>query len=1028
MIERVIKFFIQNYKINYILLFLLFGAGVYAYTQIPKEISPTIDPNSITIRGAYAGSSVDTLNNMAVQEIEDEVRNIIDIENIASVISPGRFNIILELKRGADKLDIISRVEDAISLIKVNLPSDMDTPTIRGVAHSRSIMHIAMLSSELSRDDLKKLSKKFKRNLLSIKDVSDVTIFGDSELFYEILIDEKKVNAYNISLEEVIRVLSEVSYIFPLGKIENIKQQYYISTHNDKKLSNELEETILNINNIQIALKDIAKINKKYEDSSTLASMNAENSITLAVSQNPQGDAIKIAEDIRELIARTNTAGVTLNIRMDQSSIIKDRLNIVISNILLGIILITAFTTILINFRMAFIIVLGIPTSFMIGTIYFYFTGYSINVNSLIGVLIAVGIIVDDAIVVSENIQQYIEKGYPPKEAAYLGTTEVAKPVFIASITTLFSFIPLLMLSGKIGEIIQLIPIAFSALVFASLIESFVFLPIHASHTLSKGAKTLSWNRVTILYQKILKLCVKYQRAFLLTFVISVPALMYYGYENSRFQMFQSFDDSTINITFKAIPSTTIDESLEIVQTLERDILKESDRFFVSHVSSTAGYRRSATGTTEIYPYVGYISVELHKMKPSNFLDKYITPYLSFYYDSEDRIRDKTSQEISSDLRIWLKEQGYVENYNLNSLMVVENKMGNTKADIRIGVISNNYQKALKVIREIEEEFSKIEGIEFFGNDVKTGPDELKLKLNAYGEKLGITESYLGKYIANLYLTKKIGTIFDGSELVDVKVKSFNIENDIEEFKELEIPLKNGTYVKLKEVCEFENIESLEMLVKDDGETNFYVFANVNPSIITATEVIEKMAPFIQKLKKIEDIKLKFKGEKEQKELMQTEMILASLLAAILIFLSILYLFNSIRETLIVVSVIPFSFLGVYIGHFILGLNISLPSLIGALGLAGIIVNDGILMMATIKEANTKDEMLILAIKRFRPIILTSLTTILGLCSLIFFATAEAVVYQPLAVSMGFGLLWGTIINLFFVPIIYNFTLKDKLS
>jgi hydrophobic/amphiphilic exporter-1 (mainly G- bacteria), HAE1 family len=1026
MFERVLNFFIDNYKINYILFFLLFGVGIFAYTQIPKEISPSIEPNSVTIRGSYSGTSVDTLNKMAVQEIEDEVKNIVGVDSVTSVVSPGRFMIILELEKGAEKTEIITKVEDAISLIRVNLPSDMDEPIIRGVAHSRSIMHVSMLSDEVPREKLKALSKKFKSRLLSIEDVSDVTIFGDSELFYEVLIDEKKVNAYNISLDEVLRVFSEVSYIFPLGKIENLKQQYYISTHNDKKQSSELENTILNINDQRIELKDIAKISKKYEDASTLASMNGNNSITLAVSQNPKGDAIKISENIKKVISEMKVNGVHFDVRLDRSTVIKDRLNIVISNILLGVILITVLTAILINIRIAFIIALGIPTSFVIGAIYFYFTGYSININSLIGVLIAIGIIVDDAIVVSENIQQYIEKGYSPREAAFLGTKEVAKPVTIASITTLFSFIPLLMLSGKLGDIIQLIPIAFSALVIASLIESFIFLPIHASHTLSSKSRTLSWDRVNALYLRILKQLVKYQKTFLLTFVIIVPALIYYGLQSSKFQMFQPFDSSSIKITFKAKPTTTLEESLEIVQTLEKSILKERDRFFVKHVSSTAGYRRSATGSAEVYPYVGYIAIELQKIQPSNFVDKYITPYLTFYYDSTGRIRDKSSQAISKDLRAWIKEKDYKQRFNLSNLMVIENKMGHTKADIRIGVISEDYQKAIKAIREIEDSFSKIDGIKYFGDNVKTGLDEIKIKLNSYGEDLGITESSLGKYISGLYLTRKVGTIFDGNELVDVKVKSFNIEDDLESFKRLEIPLKDGVFVKLKDICEFEKVESLERLVKDDGETNFYVFANVNPSIVTATEVLEKMSPTIQKLKEVKGIKLKFKGEREQQRAMQTEMVLASGLAVILIFISILYLFNSIRETMIVMSVIPFSLLGVYAGHFIMGLNISLPSLIGALGLAGVIVNDGIIMMATIKKAKTKEDIFDLAPRRFRPIILTSITTIIGLSSLIFFATAQAVTFQPLAVTIGFGLLWGTILNLFYLPTMYNFFHKYR--
>ena len=1026
MFEKFLKFFIDNYKINYTLFLLLFAVGIFSYTQIPKEISPTIEPNSLTIRGSYAGASVDSLNKMAVQEIEDEVKNIVGVETVTSVVSPGRFTIILELEKGADKTVALSDIEDSLSLIRENLPSDMDEPVIRGVAHSRSIMHVSILSDEVPRAKLKALSKKFKSKLLSIKDVSDVTIFGDSDLFYEVLIDEKKVNAYNLSLDETIRMFSELSYVFPLGKIDNIKEQYYISTHNDKKFSNELENTIININNQQIALKDIAKIEKRYEDSSTLASMNGNNSITLAVSQNPNGDAVTIAEDINKLISKMKVDGVNFSVRMDKSTIIKDRLNIVISNILLGVILITLLTAILINIRIAFIIALGIPTSFVIGAIYFYFTGYSINVNSLIGVLIAIGIIVDDAIVVSENIQQYIEKGYSAKDAAFLGAKEMAKPVTIASLTTLFSFIPLLMLSGRLGEIIQLIPIAFSALVIASLLESFIFLPIHASHTLSPNSKTLSWEKINSLYSRVLKQLVKYQKSFLLTFLIIVPLLIFYGVKNSKFQMFKPFDASSINITFKAKPTTTLEESLKIVQTLEKDILKNRDKFSVKHVSSTAGYRRSATGSAEMYPYVGYISIELHKMKASNFVDKFITPYLSFYYDGKDRIREKSSQDISKELRAWLKEQGYKKQFMLSNLMVVENKMGHSKADIRIGIISDDYQKALKAIRDIEDSFSQIEGIKYYGDNVKVGADEIKLKLNAYGEELGITEKYLGNYISGLYLSRKVGTIFDGNELLDIKVKSFNIEDDLESFKRLEIPIKNNTLVKLKDICEFERVESLERLVKDDGETNFYVFANVNPSVITATEVLEAISPVIEKLKKVKGIKLKFKGEREQKRTMQTEMLLASILAIILIFISILYLFNSLRETFIVMSVIPFSFLGVYIGHFIMGLNISLPSLIGALGLAGVIVNDGIIMMSTLKSATSKDEIFILAKRRLRPILLTSITTIIGLSSLIFFATAQAVTFQPLAVTIGFGLLWGTILNLFYLPTMYNFSRSYK--
>jgi multidrug efflux pump subunit AcrB len=388
-------------------------------------------------------------------------------------------------------------------------------------------------------------------------------------------------------------------------------------------------------------------------------------------------------------------------------------------------------------------------------------------------------------------------------------------------------------------------------------------------------------------------------------------------------------------------------------------------------------------------------------------------------------MRDKSSKEISKEIREFLKIQDYKKRFSLSNLMVVEKKMGHSKADVRIGVVSDDYQKALKAISELKKGFKAIEGIKYFGDNVKLGIDEIKLKVNPYGETLGVTERYIGNYVSDLFLSKKIATIFDENELVDVKIKSKNYDKNLQSFKSLQIPLKDGTLVRLSDICEFETIQSLEQLVKDDGETSFYVFANVDAKVITASEVIDRITPITDKLQK-DGIELRFKGERENTQTLKTEMLLASVLAIALIFISILYLFNSFRETLIVMSVIPFSLLGIFIGHFIMGLNISLPSLIGALGLAGVIVNDGIIMMSTLNSATDKQSIYTHATKRFRPIILTSITTIIGLSSLIFFATSEAVSFQPLAVTLGFGLLWGTVLNLLYLPTMYNFVKSFK--
>jgi multidrug efflux pump subunit AcrB len=1019
MFQKFIQFFIENYKLNYALFLLVFAAGIYSYTLIPKEVTPEIEPESITIRGSYSGASVDILNKMAVSEIEAECKNIRGIKTITSIISAGRFTMVLELEKRADKGSILNEVKDALDQTRSNLPDDMTTPTARSVPKSRRLMHLAILSSVVQKDKLKDLAKEFRLKLLELQNISDVTIYGDSDRFYEVLLDDKKLQAYGLRLEDISEAISQLSYIYPIGHIDDTKGQFYLSTANGKSTADIFANTYIIVDGKSLMLKDIALINKRYEDASTLASMNGKNSITLAISQDPKGDAIKISQDIKKLTKQMHKDGVIYDVRRDQSIIIKDRLNIIISNILVAILLITLLTYILINAKMAFIIFLGIPTSFVIGAIYFYFTGYSININTLIGVLIALGIIVDDAIVVSENIQQHIEEGLSPIQAAIKGSVEMAAPVSIATLTTLFSFIPLLMISGRLGEIIAMIPIAFSALVVASLIESFIFLPIHSVHLLRANSKTLSWQKANKLYTKVLLWFIKYQKSFLFVFVIIVPSIIYFGITKTKFQMFQNFDGASVSITFKADPNTPLEGSLELIQTIERDLLENRSQFFVKNLSSTAGYRRSSTGASERYPYVGYINIELNKKRPDNFLDRFVTPYVNFYYDKEDRIRDKSSQQISKELRKWLEAKKYKERFRLNDLAVVEQRMGHNKADIRVGVISDDYQKAIMATKQLKEEFAKIDGIKEYGDNVKLGNDEIKVKINAYGEKLGLNEAFIGRTLASMYLSKKTTVMFDDKELLDVKIKSL-YKDDLDYFKSLTIQTKSGIFVRLQDVVSFKPIQTLETLVKDDGETNFFVYANVDPSIITESEAMEMLESTFDRLR-AEGIRLNFKGEREQKMTLQSEMVFATLLSVTLIFLSLLYLFNSLRETMIIMSVIPFSLLGIFVGHYILGLNLSLPSLIGGLGLAGVIVNDGIIMMATLKQTKLRTQIPIVAAKRLRPIVLTSITTVIGLATLIFFPSSEAVTFQPLAVSLGFGLMWGTVLNLLYVPTMYNF-------
>jgi multidrug efflux pump subunit AcrB len=1026
MFDRILKFFVENSRVNYTLFVLVFAIGIWSYTKTPKEIFPSFDLDMISIKGSYTGASVDILDKMAVVEIEDNIKNIDSVDTMSTIISPGSFTIVLELKKGKDKYNEANKIKDAIALIKSNLPSDMDEPNVNVLERSSALIDVTLTSKKYSTDELKPFADTLKSKILGVSGVNDVTIFGDSDKYFEVLIDDKKIDALNLNKNDIFSSISTLSYIFPIGKIEDKDKHYYISTYNGAKNAVDFGNTLIRIGTTNVYLRDIAKISKKYADSSTMYSFNGKNALSLAIEQAVTADAIVLAQKIKELLPTINktNSDIQISISDDNSERITDRLNIVVSNILLGIILITILVMILINFRMSIIIALGIPTSFVIAAIYMYLSGYTINMISLVGVLIAIGIVVDDAIVVSENIQQHIEEGMPPKEAAIKGASEMVKPVTVASITTLFSFLPVLMISGHMGEVMKLIPIALSALVVASLIESFIFLPIHAAHTLKNGAKVTSWEKPNKLYNKIIHFFMNWKKTFLLIFIIMVPLATITAIKTSKFQMFPKFDATDVKITLKANVNTTLEESFKIVQEIEQDLMKDEDKFFIRSIDSVAGYRKDTGSNTERFPYSMYMTVELQKLKAANILDKYVTPYLSFYYDNEGRTRTQKSREIAKNLKEYLKEKNYKDKYNLEEIEVVEKKVGPIKADVKIGLISNDNQKIIKAIDLLTIEMNKITGIKSISNSLKFGIDEIKLKVNSYGESLGITEAFIGSYLSNLYLEKKKAVSFDEKEMLDIKVASKN-KDDFKAFKNTQIPLTNGAFVALNQVVEFNTIKAFEQLLKDEGEKNFYIFANVDPDIVTSTEVVEFLKPSLEEIKK-DGIILVFKGEAQKKEDLKNDMLLASALSIVLIMLAMLYLFNSFRETFIVMSIIPFSILGVLIGHKIMGLNLSMPSMIGALGLAGVVINDGIIMMTYLKKAKTLDEIFEKATKRFRPIFITTITTLIGMSSLIFFPTGQAVIFQPIAIALGFGLAWGTILNLIYLPVLYTITHKLK--
>lgn len=1013
--QALIKFFLTKSRLNYVAFLFVFLLGIISYQNIPKEVLPPIKIDKINISGAYSGASIDTLNKIAVTNYEKEFKSLIGVKKVTAFIKNGSFSMTLTLEKGLDKYNLLNKVKDIISNNRGDLPSDMDEPTASIVDSSFPLLDITLSSNKKTHDELIASADKLKASLSTIQNISKVELYESTKRVYEIVLDNDIIELYSLNKNILQEQIRQMSYTFPIGKIEDKKGHLYLSSKNGAKSVQELLDTLVKINNKSIYIRDIAKAKRKYEETDIISFLNGEKNIQLGVYKNDQANAILLSKQIKQKLEKfnENNKDLTAQTFYDSSIVIKKRLNTVISGIMFGLLLVCIAIYLLINKRVAFIVVLGIPTAILMGVVFLSFTPYTINIVTLIGALLVLGILVDDAIIIAENIQRHISLGEDKLQSAILGVKEVLVPVCASSLTTIFAFIPMMMLSGELGEFLKMIPIVVVVLIIASLIESFVFLPLHALHVLNKDDKELDWTKANELYKKCLLAVLKYKKSFIFGFSIGATLITIYLISSMRYQMFPDFDGSRFYISGEFDVNHTVEEVKKKTQEIEKKLLEKKNEFGLKTVSYTLGLRTSK-GYGEVKPTVFEFTIEAYDRVPQNFVDAYITPLLSFE-EQESRIREQSMDEVTlyfSKLFKEFKPKGLVD------FTVKKEGTGLVENDIEIFLATKNKALLLESIEKLKKEISSMKGILFVDDTAKKGVKELKIEINEYGESLGFNETNVAMLLSSSYLKSTQTKGLDEEGIIEF-VTYYKEKDSFEDFEDFEIQIPNtNKVISLNEIASFNYLENFDSIYKKNGLKVKSVIADVNNDLITATEVLAKLEKTFEELEK-NDVNIIFGGEQEKNEQMEKELSFAFFIAIFLIFLTLLAMFESFKSTFLILSLIPFSITGAVFGHIILGLNLTLTSLVGMLGLAGVAVNDAIVMLDFIRKSESLEELIQRATLRLRPIIITSVTTFLGLSTLIFFATGQSKLLQPLATSLGFGLIWGTILTLLFLPSLY---------
>jgi len=1031
MIRKFIEFAIDKPLLNHILLIFILVLSIFSYINIPKEIFPPMAMDKITITGGYAGTSADVLDKMVVQTIEDDMQNINALDTIKSTVKNGSFIIKADIKPNSNNISVLNDVKDVVSNVKKDLPSDMSEPIAKISTHAFPLLLIA-LAGNVSKETLVKRADELKSRLSSFKDLSDITIRGDSDEELVININEQKIIALGLQPTLVIAALQNMSSIFPVGTIKERGKHLYISTYNGEKSKEKIENSIIKVGNVKFRIGDIADVSFELGDADELSHYNGLRNVSINVSKSKDGNSIALAKEIRKVLKEESFKHPELKYEVytDTSIWIKNRLNTVVSNIIFGLILVFISMLIFINRGIAIVVAAGIPVSFMIGLIASEIMGHSLNMLSLLGALIALGMLVDEAIVVGENIYRHLEEGMPRREAAIVGATEMFPAVLTATLTTVFAFLPMLLLSGEMGTFIKIIPIMITVLLLSSLFEAFYFLPLHA-HDFLRVSKTQSfsskiWKKLYRFYNLILHFLFRRKVISLMVLVLSILSLTFIMVKNSKFQLFPDFDTTQIYVYGKVNINNELKDTEKIVSKLENVLLKKLDKRDVSSVTSVVGFQMDAKNVPVTGDNLFHIFVDLHERAPSNFFDKYIAPYLSLEYDASVLKRQRDAADIAKDIKKYMEPFKELKEDGKNvfeELVVKVPGAGVIAHDVAISISAKNSKKTLQGIAKLEKELHTVKGLYNIENDADIGEKELKLRVNQYGQALGFNEELIINQLRAYYLKGEYGKMFNESGLVRIKIES-NIKKKINSINDVELEIPNtNQYVALKDICDFRVTQGYVALYKENAKRIRSVYASIDRRMITSAAVMKQLQPTLQKLMN-DGYKVEIKGEEKENNKNQREMMEAGLISIFLIFITLVWLFDSIKQSLIVVSTIPLVLLGVLVGNKIMGINLSMPGLIGIVGLAGVVVNDGLIMVGFIRDSKNSEELMKKALTRLRPILLTSLTTVLGLLTLIFFASGQSLILQPMAVALGYGIAWATVLNLIYVPLLFAVVYK----
>ncbi len=1008
--EGVIGYMARNSIATNLLMILLLFGGIYTMVKIQKEVFPEFQLDFVEVRVQYPGASPAEVEQGILQPVEEAVRGVQGIKEVVSEASEGSGEILIELITGTERMKAFQDIDQAINRIRT-FPDDIEQPEVSLQSRQQDVIQIG-LYGKTDIWTLRLLAERLRNILLSNPKITQVELGNVPEYETSVEIPRNNLRKYNLTLGQVANIIAQSSEDVPAGAVETNGGEILLRMQERKQWAEEFGNiTIVSSpSGAKVTLQDIATVTDGFEETGFHGQFNQANYVELSIFRIGDQSPLEIADEVQKILEDFQLPpGIAYRTDSNQAEDYRERLSLLTENGFLAIIIVLIILTLFLEYRLAFWVMTGMIVSFIGGMIFLPLFGISINMISMFGFLVVLGIVVDDAIVVGENVYEYRKKGLSPIKAAIAGTRDVSMPVVFSIVTTIIAFAPLLFMPGETGKFWQPLPAVVIVILAVSLIEALFILPSHLAH-LSKKRTKKKW--VSVLegwqqsfangfdrfidnsYRPFLDLCLQYRYVTLSAAVALLVIVGGYGFSGHMGMiMMPEVAADEIEAGVRLPVGTTQDQAAKVAHDITTATRQMFEKYNLYEVAE--GVKTNVRGQN-------FIDVEIVMLPPDE--------------------RDITAAEV---IALWRDNIGDIEGVD-QITFEAERGPGGAQQAISVDLSHADIDVLERASATFLERMKEFENTRDVTDNYNKGKLQYDFKLLPQGRNLGLTSNEVGRQVRDAFFGALALRQLRGMNEIEVRVKLPKEERkDIVNLENFLIRTEDGVEVPLLDVVKIEQREAFSSINRRNGRRVVNVGMDVEPANAVSRVVASVESDVLPQLRAdFPGITWSFEGSQaDMRE--STETLWAGFsIAMLLIYTLLAVAFGSYTQPLVVMTAIPFGIVGAVIGHILLGYDLSLVSLMGVLALSGVVVNDSLIMIDYANKLRQKGYTMFDAIheaglRRFRPIMLTTLTTFGGLTPIILETSSQAFYLIPMAISLGFGIIFATSIILLIVPCLF---------